>query len=357
MTVLVWQWGRHGAGPRFAVGLADSLAALPGMRVALSLSAQAELLHGPHPPRCDLPFVTYDGVAGLAGRVLTAPALVGRLATRLRRLKLRAAVCAMPAPLDLLMATALRRIGVPYIVVVHDAEPHHGGGPPLEMALQRRLAGGAQALVALTRHVGDRLAAQGLAPGQRLLLGSHPPFVFGPPPPPPGAHGGKLRLLCFGRLRPYKGLDLLAEALMLIGPRPDLTVRVVGQGPESDALRLLRTLPGVVVENRWVPEGEIAGLLAWADALVLAYREASQSGVAAAALAAGRWVIATRVGGLAEQLEGQALGVLCAPDAASIAAALHARLACRTPPPPPHDDSLVAWRRLAETLRPVLEVG
>ncbi len=355
MTVLVWQWGRHGAGPRFAAALADSLAALPGMRVALSLSEQAEILHGPDPPRCDLPFATYDGMAGLAGRVLTAPALVGTLAARLRRLRLRAAVCAMPAPLDLLMATALRRIGVPYTVVVHDAEPHHGGGPPLEMALQRRLAGGAAALVALTRHVGDRLSTQGVTRGKTLLLGNHPPFVFGPRPLPPRAHGGPFRLLCFGRLRPYKGLDLLAEALRRLGPRLDLAVRVVGQGSESEALRQLRTLSGVTVENRWVPESDVAGLLAWADALVLTYREASQSGVAAAALAAGRWVVATRVGGLAEQLDGEALGVLCEPDAASIAAALRRCLDSPAAPAASPGDSAAAWRRLAETLRPVLE--
>lgn len=356
MTVLVWQWGRHGAGPRFAVGLAESLAALPGMDVALSLSAQAEILRGPDPPRCDLPFVTYDGVAGLAGRVLAAPALVGTLAARLARLQLSAAVCAMPAPLDLLMASALRRIGVPYTVVMHDAEPHHGGGPPLEMVLQRRLAGGARALVALTRHVGDRLTAQGLVRDKPLLFGSHPPFVFGPQPQPPRAHGGKLRLLSFGRMRPYKGLDLLAEALTLLGPRADLAVRVVGQGPESEALRMLRALPAVTVENRWVPEAEVGGLLAWADALVLPYREASQSGVAAAAVAAGRWVIATRVGGLAEQLDGEALAVLCEPRAASIAGALRGLLDGGAAPPV-HADSRAAWRRLAETLRPVLGTG
>ena len=58
------------------------------------------------------------------------------------------------------------------------------------------------------------------------------------------------------------------------------------------------------------------------DALVLPYREASQSGIAPTALAAGRQVIATRVGGLVEQLEGNALATLCDPDAGSLAHAL-----------------------------------
>jgi glycosyltransferase involved in cell wall biosynthesis len=97
---------------------------------------------------------------------------------------------------------------------------------------------------------------------------------------------------------------------------------VVGSGPESAELARLRAMPGVSVENRWVPEGELGALLGWADALVLSHREASQSGVAAAAIAAGRWVVATRVGGLAEQVEGQATSVLCEPDPESLAAAI-----------------------------------
>ena len=351
MTVLVWQWGRRGAGPRFGAALADSLAALPPTKVALSLAAGAEILRGADPPGCALPFRTYGGLPGFVGRAAQSPALVAPLAAQLRTLDVRAAICAMPAPLDLLMAAALRRIGVPYTVIVHEVAPRAHRGPPLETLLQRRLIGGAQTLVALTQHVADRLAAQGLARGKTLLLGNHPPFVFGPKPPPPRAHGGKLRLLCFGRLAPYKGLDLLAEALRRLGTRPDLVVRVVGRGTESAALRALRCLPDVTVENRWVPEEEIAALLAWADALVLAYREASQSGVAAAALAAGRWVIATRVGGLAEQLHANPLGLLCEPAADSIADAVLALLARPPAAPLPPPDSGAEWRRLAETLR------
>jgi glycosyltransferase involved in cell wall biosynthesis len=84
----------------------------------------------------------------------------------------------------------------------------------------------------------------------------------------------------------------------------------------------LRALPNVAVENRWVPEAEIASLLAWSDALVLPYREASQSGVAAAAISSRRWVVATRVGGLEEQFRDEALAVMCDPDPISIADAI-----------------------------------
>ena len=232
----------------------------------------------------------------------------------------------MPGPLDLLMASALRQAGVPYAVAVHDATLHPGDMLPLQAVLQRWLLRRAASLVGLSGHVAEALAP--VAHGRPILRARLSPLNYGRPANPPMAHGGALRLLSFGRLRPYKGLDLLAAAFARIGPAE---LRVVGSGPESPELDALRRLPNVTVENRWVPEDEVGALLGWADALVLSHREASQSGVAAAALAAGRWIVATRVGGIAEQLAGSPLARLCEPDADSLAVAITSLV---TDPPP-----------------------
>jgi glycosyltransferase involved in cell wall biosynthesis len=354
MRVLVWYWGKRGAGPRVAVELAAGLRLAPGVEAVLSLSTSAEILRGPTPPACELPVPTYSGVGGFLRRLVAVPFAAATLSRRVRALRIDVALCAMPAPLDLLMMRALRRAGVPAIVVVHDADTHPGDGLPFQMALQRKQTREADALVALTSHVAARLREQGLIGpeegGKRLFMASLPPLVFGPPALPPGSHGGRLRLLSFGRLLPYKGLDLLAEALRLLGPAPGMEIRIVGSGPESATLDTLRALPGVSVENRWVPEEEVGSLLAWGDALVLSHREASQSGVAAAAVAARRWVVATRVGGLAEQLRGEPLARLCEPDPASLATALRGLVDS----PPVADavpcDPRVAWREVAESL-------
>ena len=350
MRILVWQWGRRGAGPRVATELAASLRQVPGQQVFLSLSTRAEILTSRDGLPCALPVVTYGGLAGYIWRLLLSPLTVWSLMRRIRMLAPDVAICAMPGPLDLVMAWALHRLRVRIVVTVHDADLHPGDGFPMQMALQRRLIRRADALIALTGHVAARLRQQEAASGKALLTASLPPFVFGPRPAPPLSHGGPMRLLCFGRLLPYKGLDLLEAALRGMRDVPPHQVRIVGQGPASGTLTALAALPGVAVENRWVPEDEVGPLIAWADAVVLPYREASQSGVAAVAIAAGRWVVATRVGGLAEQFRDEPLAVLCEPRPDSIRAGLTRLL--RSPPalPDAHVDPRDQWRRVAEHL-------
>jgi glycosyltransferase involved in cell wall biosynthesis len=106
-------------------------------------------------------------------------------------------------------------------------------------------------------------------------------------------------------------------------------------------------MPGVEIDRRWIAETELPDLLAWSDALVLPYREASQSGVAAAALAQGRYVLATNVGGLAEQLAGKAGVTLCPASADAIATGLATLF---TQPPPPPVNATDDWREMATKL-------
>ena len=350
--VLIWQWGRFGGAPRFAMLLAEGLAGVPGVEVMLSLSRGAEILREGAAPRCDLPVDTYSNVPGFLGRAATAPFTLPGLVRRIRNLRPDLAICAHPGPLDLQMAAALRWLKIPFVVLVHDADAHPGDGFPMQMTLQRALCRQADALAALTGHVGDRLRDQKLAgtPGRPLIRLRHPPMQYAFAPRHDAAPG-TFRLLSFGRLLPYKGLDLLAESLRLLGARPGLTVRVVGSGPEGRELAALRALPGVTVENRWVPETEVGALFSWADAVVLPYREASQSGVAAVALAAHRPVVATNVGGLPEQLASEPLAILCEPDAVSLTDGLRrvlAGLPCAAATPGP--DAIDGWREVGRSL-------
>ncbi|WP_428488511.1 glycosyltransferase [Rhodopila sp.] len=348
--MLVWQWGRRGAGPRFAACLAEALRDRPGLAVTLSLCRDAEIMTGADPPRCEMPVSTYRDMGSLLLRLATAPFALPFLLARLWPIRPDLAICAMPGPLDLLMAAALRLLGARLVVVVHEAEAHPGDGFPMQMALQRALCRRVDGLAALSSHVAAQLRRQRLVSRRRRLIRlAHPPFAFTLPATPAGRPAGPPRLLFFGRLLPYKGLDLLAEAIAALPPETAIAVRVVGHGPACPALAALAACRGVTVENRWVPESEIGSLLEWSNAVILPYREASQSGVAAAAMAAGRPIIATRVGGLREQLSGAGQAVLCDPDPASLARGI--MLWLETPTQClAREDAGEAWRQAAAAL-------
>jgi len=361
MKILVWQWGRFGAGPRTAVDFAAGFGDVPGVSALLSLSSSAEVMLAPDAPACALPVDTYRGAASYLARLVTSPWLTLQLGKALKALAPDVALCAMPGPLDLAMQTALLQAGIPSAIVVHDADAHPGDGYPMQMTLQRMLVRRADALVVLSDHVGQRLENQGLLHG-KMLIKTVLPYREAHGLAPVHAHGGPFRLLSFGRLLAYKGLDLLADALALALPDTSMVVRVVGQGPDSAALDALRRMDRVTVENRWVPEGEVPALLEWADGVVLSYREASQSGVAAAALAARRLILATRVGGLAEQVDGKPGCILCDVTAESLADGIKALSMLPAPDAAPRNDAaelVAALRQLGRqnALPPRFEAG
>jgi glycosyltransferase involved in cell wall biosynthesis len=346
LKLLVWHWGRRGAGPVVAARLTAAFNQLEGHSAALSLAAGAEILAGPGAPPCIWPEPTYTGSAGYAAQRLKSPLSAGRIARNLAEIKPDVAVCAMPALLDGRMEAGLRRAKIPYAVIVHDAAGHPGEALNFWLLGQDRLLRKAAALFPLSGHVETILRAKNYPPPiQKLWL---PPLSFGPRAAAPLSHGGRPRLLCFGRLLAYKGLDLLADALAGFGDALPFEVKICGDGPRSTDLDRLTAMPHVTVDHRWIPEAELPALIAWADAAVLPYREASQSGVAAAAIAQGRYVLATNVGGLPEQLAGVPGATLCAPTAPAIRAALKTLFTGAAAAP--IGDSAAEWRRFAQTM-------
>ena len=94
-------------------------------------------------------------------------------------------------------------------------------------------------------------------------------------------------LLLFGRISAYKGLDTLLDAMPLVwarSPETRLTVAGKGQVAPHPVLGDAR----VTLRNEYVPDEDVPGLFSAATCVVLPYREASQSAVAALARRFGR---------------------------------------------------------------------
>ena len=320
MRILLWYWGRRGGGAQYALGLARALARRGDVEASLALAEGLELL--PEFRATGLPLHltrTYEDRLSFLAALPRVPAARRALAGAARGSDV--VLSAMTHLWTPLVAPALAAARLPFVPVVHDAAPHPGD-PAFAWGwrLGRELRA-ARAAVALSEEVAAALAAR--APGLPVIRGRLPALLAEARPHVPSR--GEVRFLFFGRLRAYKGLDLLRDAFAALHARhPNTRLRVVGEGNAEGCAPGLAENPGVTVEARWVAEGEIPRLLAEADAVVLPYREASQSGVVPQALAAGVPVVAMPVGGLREQVrEG---GILATETTAAAFAEAMARL-------------------------------
>jgi glycosyltransferase involved in cell wall biosynthesis len=166
------------------------------------------------------------------------------------------------------------------------------------------------------------------APVQATVMPPHLPGVALADPPAAGPAPGSThhRLLFFGIVRPYKGLDVLLRALAEASPAVALTVAGEIWDGRDDLLRLIADLglsERVTLAGGYVPAGDIPGLFATADALVLPYRSATASQNPLLAFQYGVPVIATRAGSIAATVTDGVNGLLCAPgDAADLARAI-----------------------------------
>jgi glycosyltransferase involved in cell wall biosynthesis len=247
------------------------------------------------------------------------------LLARLERDRPLAVVTLMPHVWTPLLAPAIKRLGIRYVTVIHDAVAHPGDPTAIVTPWLVREARCADLVITLCRTVADRLVSIGCASADRLLTLFHPDLTFGTVPADRKRAPDKpLRLLFFGRILTYKGLPLLIDAVEMLraeGIMVELGVAGLGNiGPERRRLTAL----GAEVINRWIEDDEIGPLLARYDAMALSHIEASQSGVAAAAFGNCMPVVAMPVGGIAEQVVGARTGVMADRiNARSFADAIH----------------------------------
>jgi glycosyltransferase involved in cell wall biosynthesis len=180
------------------------------------------------------------------------------------------------------------------VYTAHNALREHPG--PGERRMYRR----ADAVVVHSEAAREHLAAEAGLDRDRLHVIAHGAFDYLtrlPEERPLPAELAAVQApvaLCFGLLRPYKAIDVLLEAWRGVG---DAELWIVG-APRMD-IRALRATspPGVRWVARFVPDPELPAYLRRADLVVLPHRRVDQSGAAFAALAFGRPLLLTDVGG------------------------------------------------------------
>jgi glycosyltransferase involved in cell wall biosynthesis len=158
-------------------------------------------------------------------------------------------------------------------------------------------------VVVHSRQARDRLVGLGVEEHRIVRI---PHAVFDGPADLPVAPPSGRTLLFFGLIRRYKGLDLLVSALPeILRAVPDARLLVAGDPLEPVAeVRELATSLGVADRIEWrlgfVPDAEVAPVLASATLVVLPYREIESSGVLALAIGHGRPAVVADLGAIGE---------------------------------------------------------
>lgn len=318
MKSAIWYWGTGGAGSRVMMRIADRLSDAYGAgAVALLMHAQSDFVDAAR-QRGHRVF-TVGGAAGhraKLGLLLAAPRRAGQLLAALLRHRPKVVIIPMNFALACPLALLVRALGGRLVYVVHDAEPHSGDfAPGYQRATQRWLVGQAHAVVAMSQGVAARmrelhpeLPADAIDVVPLHMLAREPRRGGRPNPE------GPLRLLFMGRLLPYKGLDLLAQALSQLSQRTDWRLTIAGDGPEREQVqRWFGGMPQVdLTRLRPFEEAEVEELIDSHDIMLCPYRDASQSGSVAEALYGAMPSLVTPSGALAEQIGYGAAGWIAA---------------------------------------------
>jgi glycosyltransferase involved in cell wall biosynthesis len=162
------------------------------------------------------------------------------------------------------------------------------------------------AVIVHSEHGAERLAGDfGVSP-QRLEVIPHGAFNYlthqeseVPLPPELEAVEGPV-ILAFGLIRPYKGMDVLLDAFTRVRGA-ELWIVGAPRMPMAPLHALASRAPGKVrFVDRFVTDPEIPAFMRRADIAVLPYRNIEQSGVLYTALAFGRPLVLSDVGGFPE---------------------------------------------------------
>ncbi|HEU5063148.1 MAG TPA: glycosyltransferase family 4 protein [Solirubrobacterales bacterium] len=225
----------------------------------------------------------------------------------------------------------------PRLMTAHYILPPRPSGRQVRSA--RRVFDAMDAVVAHSEHGAARLRDEvGLAP-EKVRVIPHGAFDYLTrlpeekplPAELEGAEGPVI--LCFGLLRPYKGIENLIEAYGRIAGQKDARgaeLWIVGN-PRMDVeplRRQAREAGGRVrLLTRFVDEAEIPAIFRRADLVVLPYLDAEHSGVLYTGLAFGKPLLLSAVGGFPEVAATGAARLVPPGDTAALATALEELLA------------------------------
>jgi glycosyltransferase involved in cell wall biosynthesis len=209
-------------------------------------------------------------------------------------------------------APAARLAGVPVLVAGRRGLSDFKRGRPLLLAVERIATRVTDLLVANAHAVAESVRREeGVRPGKISIVHNGLPQAAFDPAPPADVRTQLPVVLCVANLIHYKGHRYLFDAVARLRARGlPCTLALAGAGREHSALARQAARLGIDVRFLGI-RTDIERLLARADVVVLPSLEEGLSNAVMEAMAAGRPIVATDVGGTRELLLGR--GVLVEP--------------------------------------------
>lgn len=176
-----------------------------------------------------------------------------------------------------------------HVWTVHNRRPHESVSAVCRLALSA-FSHSCSVHIYLSR------ADVPIDPRKRVVV-RHPDYRPLVPRCSPPADREQGRLLLFGRLRPYKGIEVLANAVERLG-MPEMRLRVVGRGLseayESELVDSISGLERTTLRLEHLSDEHLLHEIRRAEYVVLPYLRMGNSGAALLSLTAGTPVLATR---------------------------------------------------------------
>lgn len=128
-------------------------------------------------------------------------------------------------------------------------------------------------------------------------------------------HSKFKKILFFGRIWPYKGLEYLIKSEPLIRKHiKDFKIIIAGKGEPFERYKnLMIKKNSFEIHNRFIKNSEVPKFFADCDIVVLPYIEATQSGVISMAYTFKKAIVATNVGSIPEIVKNGVTGILVKP--------------------------------------------
>lgn len=134
-------------------------------------------------------------------------------------------------------------------------------------------------------------------------------------------------ILFFGHISPYKGVEILCEAMTKVHHvYPGARCVIAGKGDLYFDYSPYERCGYITLINRFIDTSELVGLIENSLFTVCPYKDATQSGVVASSFAFFKPVVATNVGGLGESVIDEVTGLLVSPNEADALAAAIMRM-------------------------------